>query len=171
MLSALAIERYPRGRAQRRGRARRIGRHHHDQRPWSRSSRSIPLRERLFGIREIDARGKDMAALLIPARLSRGVLPRSSALSCRTGDGLIGSRYRSTGRRPADNTEFPVEIATYSGAGRDENSLITGFVRDVTIEQQAEQALLASHDDLERKVEERTEENARVIRELEVARP
>jgi PAS domain S-box-containing protein len=123
-----------------------------------------PAAERMFGVRDSEAKGKDITMLIAPRH--RSLFEREFERYVRTGTGLVGSRYRATAWRPRGGLEFPVDIAIVRVPVEGE-LLVTGFVRDVSKEQQAARALRAAHDDLERKVEERTSELLAANRELE----
>jgi PAS domain S-box-containing protein len=114
-----------------------------------------PAAERMFAIREHEAIGKDLAALVIPPRLHDAY--RRSLRTYVRAEPPVGMRYRATARRTSDNTEFPVEIAI-TRVPVDGEFLITGFIRDVSAERRAETAWRDAQADLERKVEERTAE-------------
>jgi len=115
-----------------------------------------PAAERMFGIRETDALGADLADLIIPPRL-RDAYHRELAHYIQQGARTPGSRYRSSAWHAADDTEFPVEIAITRVPVEDQ-VLITGFIRDVSAEQQAETVMRNAQVELEHKVEERTAE-------------
>jgi len=124
-----------------------------------------PAAERLFGLRAEDAIGKDLADLVIPPHY-RDAFHRGLRAYVKTGAGNVGSRYRAVAWRASDNKEFPVEIAITRVPIEDE-FLVTGFIRDLTMEREAEIALERAHDELERKVEERTAALVAANRELE----
>ena len=74
--------------------------------------------------------------------------------------------------RRKDGTIFPVELRTYLVADDHGKPVaMWAIIRDITARKQAETALMQAHDDLERKVDERTatlqETNERLQREIE----
>jgi PAS domain S-box-containing protein len=124
-----------------------------------------PAAERLFGLRASEACGKDLGTLVVPPRFrdayQRGLRDYVSA------DGRTsGSRYRATAWREIDNREFPVEIAI-TRVPVEDDFLITGFIRDVSSEHEAEVARRAAQEELEHKVEERTSALVAANHELE----
>lgn len=88
------------------------------------------------------------------------------------------ANYRSTGRRRIigigrevsgrryDDSVFPIELAI-GEANLGDRRIFTGIIRDVTKRKSDEEALRTAHDELERRVEERTEELERSNRDLE----
>lgn len=124
-----------------------------------------PAAERMFAIRAADAIGRDLATLVIPPRF-RDAFHRGIRNYLRNTSAPLASRYRVVGWRADDNSEFPVEVAITSVPVEDE-IVITGFIRDLSAEQAAENALRNAHDLLERKVEERTRELVAANLELE----
>ncbi len=110
--------------------------------------------ERLFRYRRTDVEGCEMASRIIPERL-RESHRRGFARFLETGDGpVLGTRVHFPAAR-SDGTEFPAEIAI-TRVGGTVPPLFTGFVRDLTAQQEAERELRQSREELERKVEERT---------------
>lgn len=125
-----------------------------------------PAAERLFALPRSVALGKDIAELVIPPRL-RAAYRRELHRYARGGSNVPGTRYRMTAWRASDNVEFPVEVAVTRVPVEDHDLLVTGFVRDLTLEQQAQAAVRDAQEQLERKVEERTAELVCVNSELE----
>ncbi len=123
-----------------------------------------PAAERMFGLRESDILGKDLAPFVIPpAEHDRQQSLREYLHE--TPGTIIGKRLRTTAMR-ADGTKFSAEIAITRLVDQGE-VLITGFVRDRTGEVLAERALLRAQDDLEQKVSDRTAQLVASNRELE----
>jgi PAS domain S-box-containing protein len=123
-----------------------------------------PAAERLFCRRSSQVVGDDIAILIPPGRRE---LIRFALEAYRRGatNILSGRRYRMAGLR-SDGTEVPVEVAIADGTF-DGESVITGFVRDVTAEVREEHIREQVHEHLEEKVKERTAELMRTNRELE----
>ena len=123
-----------------------------------------PAAERLFGLREADVLGKDLAPFVIPP----GEDERRRSLRAYlhvTEDSIVGKRLRATAMR-SDGTEFPAEIAV-TRIVEHGKVLVTGFIRDRTAEVLAERTLLRAQDELEQKVAERTAQLVATNRELE----
>ena len=94
-----------------------------------------PAAERTFGYRRAEVIGKEMAALMIPSALREGYR-RSLA----TGEGpLLDGRMEIRVLR-ADGAEIPAEIAV-TRIGVEGPSLFTAYLRDVTDQKAARQAL------------------------------
>jgi PAS domain S-box-containing protein len=96
-----------------------------------------PAAERTFGYSSVEAIGKEMAELIIPARL-RGMHRQGLARAVSSGQDLItGKRIEITACRK-NGEEFPVELAiTRIAAGA--SPLFTGHIRDISARKQAEQ--------------------------------
>lgn len=95
-----------------------------------------PAAERIFGFRQAEVIGKEMAALIVPPSL-REAHRRGLRRYLATGRSrLLGRRLELTGYR-ADGTEFPVELAItrVEIAGP---PLFTGYIRDITERKRAE---------------------------------
>jgi PAS domain S-box-containing protein len=110
--------------------------------------------EALFGRRRDDAIGKELASLLIPARLRDG---HGRGLA----EYLDGGWQQVVGRRVsfpalgADGKEFSAELTIARVAGKGP-PMFTAVVRDVTLQKETERALRRSHEELEEKVRART---------------
>ena len=96
--------------------------------------------ERTFGRSRSAVLGQEMAELLMPSRF-RDAHRRGLARAVGTGEGaLLGRRLEMIGLR-ADGTEFPIELTlTKTGAG--DAPYFTGYLRDISQQKLAEQALL-----------------------------
>ncbi|CAN5274059.1 hypothetical protein BH20ACT24_BH20ACT24_16680 [soil metagenome] len=95
-----------------------------------------PAAERIFGFRQGDVIGKEMASVIVPPSL-RESHRRGLHRYLATGQSrLLGRRLELTGYR-ADGTEFPVELAItrVDVAGP---PLFTGYIRDITERRRAE---------------------------------
>ncbi|MEW5959169.1 MAG: PAS domain S-box protein [Chloroflexota bacterium] len=112
--------------------------------------------ERIFGYEADEVLGQ-MVDILIPARFVEeyrqlfGEFLASSELSQQM------HRQREVFARRKNRTEFPAEVSV-SKFTQDGHITLTMIVRDITIRQQALEALRWAHDDLEKKIQERTVE-------------
>jgi PAS domain S-box-containing protein len=110
-----------------------------------------PAAEKTFGYLRDDALGREMAELIIPPYL-RDRHRAGLAHYLATGVGpLLGKRVELTAVR-ADGTEFPAEV-TISRVDLPGPPVFTGYVRDITHRQQAEQRLRESRERLRLAVE------------------
>lgn len=99
-----------------------------------------PAAERTFGYSRADCVGREMAALIMPARF-RDAHRRGVARVSQTGHPtLLGRRLEMVGAR-ADGTEFPVELTITRTTG-DGPTLFIGYLRDTSLQKDAERALL-----------------------------
>jgi PAS domain S-box-containing protein len=98
-----------------------------------------PAAERTFGYARDDAVGMQMAELIIPPSLRKAHY-RGLAHYLATGEApIFGKRLELTALR-ADGSEFPVELAV-ARVDLPGQPVFTGFLRDITEREQAEQAL------------------------------
>ena len=123
--------------------------------------------ERVFGYSRAGALGREMAELIIPARL-RDAHRRGVARYLETGEGpMLDRRLELTAVR-ASGEEFPISLAIVRLPGV-EPPLFTGFIRDASREQSANDALraLAEESAAARAEADRAREEAvRLAREL-----
>jgi PAS domain S-box-containing protein len=98
--------------------------------------------ERTFGYRAAEVIGRDLAETIVPPSL-REAHRRGLARHLETGQVSILNRRIEMPAMRADGTEFPAEVAvTYTGEPG--QPAFTGYVRDITDRQRAEQELIAS---------------------------
>ena len=98
-----------------------------------------PAAQKIFGHHRADVLGRDMSELIIPFSY-RERHRRGLAKYLATGEGpVLGKRIELTGMR-ADGSEFPLELAITPIEGS-EQTIFTGFVRDITERKQAEEEL------------------------------
>jgi PAS domain S-box-containing protein len=98
--------------------------------------------ERAFGYRAAEVTGRDLAETIVPPSL-REAHRRGLARYLETGQASILNRRIEMPAMRADGTEFPAEVAvTYTG--QPGQPAFTGYVRDITDRQRAEQELIAS---------------------------
>ncbi len=101
-----------------------------------------PAAEQMFGSRQADVLGRELAEVLVPPPL-REAHRRGLERCVATGEGpIIGKRIEMSALR-ADGTEFPVEIVVVRGASESPPPFI-GFVRDITERKGAEARLRES---------------------------
>src|SRR3989454_62660 len=101
-----------------------------------------PAAERTFGYRRAEVLGREMAALLIPPAL-RDKHREGLARYLATGHGpIIGQRLELTALH-ADGTAFPIELAI-TRLPSDGPPMFTGFIRDITHQKRAQEALRES---------------------------
>ena len=104
-----------------------------------------PAAERTFGYSRADVIGKELADLIIPAA-DRDYHRAGLARFLETGDGaLIDRRVEVTAVR-SDETEFPVELAIT--VVDSDPPVFTGYLRDISAERGAAQALRDSRERL-----------------------
>jgi diguanylate cyclase (GGDEF)-like protein/PAS domain S-box-containing protein len=115
-----------------------------------------PAAEKTFGIPRHLALGRAVDELLVPERL-RGDASAVFAAGLASGDAPPLRRRVERVARRADGSEFPVEVSITPVEG-DGGPLYTAFLRDITERHEAEAALRATRDDLQRSVEARTAE-------------
>ena len=119
--------------------------------------------ENIFGYSAEEVTGKPLT-FLMPERF-REAHQKGMNLLISTGKSkMIGKTVEMFGLRK-DGHEFPVELslATWKTG---EETFFTGIIRDITERKQTEELLRRSHDELETRVQERTEELAKANKEL-----
>jgi PAS domain S-box-containing protein len=98
--------------------------------------------EQIFGYRADDVIGRELAEVIMPPSL-REAHRQGFARYLATGQARILDRRIEITAMRADGTEFPAEVAV-TRTGPTEEPTFTGYVRDITERQRAEQELLAS---------------------------
>src|SRR5207237_7326249 len=90
-----------------------------------------------------------------------------SALQEWSGDGAAAGPAERSGRRK-DGLTFPLEMSVSRWATQ-EGDFFSALMRDISERKQAETALVEAHQDLERRVEERTRELSHALEDLQKA--
>ncbi len=98
--------------------------------------------EQAFGYRAQDVIGRDLAETIVPPSL-REAHRRGLARYLETGQASILNRRIEMSAMRADGTEFPAEVSV-TRTGLPGQPAFTGYVRDITDRQRAEQELIAS---------------------------
>ncbi len=102
--------------------------------------------ERIFGYRADEMIGRELAEVIVPPSL-RQAHRDGFARYLATGEArILGRRIEITALR-ADGSEFPTEL-TVTRTGPPEAPAFTGYIRDITDRQRAEQELMASRERL-----------------------
>ncbi|HDQ72894.1 MAG TPA: PAS domain S-box protein, partial [Chloroflexi bacterium] len=110
--------------------------------------------KRLFGYSPSDTQGKLIGTILVE-RFSETLRAAVDQILADDDSDLLGKTLGGIGRRK-DGTEFPIELSlsTWKAQGI---VFFTIIVRDVTIRKETEQALRQAYEEIEKRVEERTE--------------
>jgi PAS domain S-box-containing protein len=98
--------------------------------------------EQIFGYRSEDVVGRDLAEVIVPPAL-RDAHRAGMARYLATGEPRILDRRIEVPAVRADGTEFPAEV-TVTRTGLPGEPSFTGYVRDITERQRAQQELMAS---------------------------
>ncbi|MBV9794462.1 MAG: PAS domain S-box protein [Actinobacteria bacterium] len=98
--------------------------------------------EQTFGYRAADVIGRDLAEVIVPPAL-RSVHRAGFAHHLATGEARILDRRIEVSAVRADGTEFPAEV-TVTRTGLPGEPSFTGYVRDITERQHAQQELMDS---------------------------
>lgn len=106
-----------------------------------------------FGYRSEEATGKPLT-LIMPERFHAAHRDGLERLVAGGKAKILGRTIEMVGLRK-DGSEFPVELSLSSWKTRD-GVFFTGIINDITEREQAKEALRKAHDELERRVEERT---------------
>jgi PAS domain S-box-containing protein len=100
--------------------------------------------ERTFGYKAEDAIGKEMAELIIPEELREAHRTGVARFATSTESRMLNHRVQTWGQR-ADGTRFPIELAI-TRIPIEGPPVFTGFIRDITARQKAEQAIRDSEE-------------------------
>ena len=122
--------------------------------------------EEIFGYSAHEALGKELHLFLAPRKYhdayARGILTFK-----RTGRGHAVGKTLELEAVRENGTKFPIELSV-SAVKIEGKWHATGIVRDISQRKQAEEALQKAHDELERRVEERTARLARTTEQLKL---
>jgi protein-histidine pros-kinase len=111
--------------------------------------------EQLFGYKREELLGK-LVEMLVPERFRERHVEHRVRYSQAPVTRPMGASYELRAQRN-DGSEFPVEISL-SPLQTEEGLLVTSVIRDITERHKAAEALRKAHDELELRVQERTEE-------------
>lgn len=112
--------------------------------------------ETMFGWSQAEALGRGVLDTIIPARLRAGHDRAFEELQS-AGEGPTPALCIEITALRRNGQEFPAELAV-SPLQLGDDWAFSAFIRDITDRKQAQQGLRLSHDQLERRVQERTEE-------------
>jgi PAS domain S-box-containing protein len=121
--------------------------------------------ERVFGYRREAVIGQRFVEIVFPPRLRQEYDRAMQRLLLNDSGGLLGHRMEVTATR-ADGQEFPAEIAInrIELQGR---HMFTAYLRDITERREADARIQELHENLERRVQQRTAELEDANRQLE----
>ncbi len=120
--------------------------------------------ENMFGYSVKEAIGKEMHVFLAPQKY-HDVYKKGIRKFKTTGQGIAVGKTLELEAKRKDGTIFPISLSV-SAVKIDNKWHATGIVRDITRRKEAEEALKKAHDELERRVKERTCELAARNRQL-----
>ncbi len=95
-----------------------------------------PAAERIFGYSKNEVMGKSLSEIIIPPSLRKAHETKHQEFVLTGKKNIFDRRIELTAMR-ADGTEFPVEL-TLTSVGGDGISLVTGFIRDISIQKKAQ---------------------------------
>jgi PAS domain S-box-containing protein len=121
--------------------------------------------EEIFGWMRSEAIGQELAALVIPSQY-KSKHRRGLQHFLTSGEGPVLNTMIEISALRRDGTEFPVEL-TVSPLKTENKIAFCGFITDITKRKQTEMEILSLNQQLEQKVEERTNELQLANRELE----
>lgn len=124
-----------------------------------------PAAEKMFGHKQEDVLGRNMGEVIVPPEL-RERHQQSLERCVQTGESNILGRLIEIKAMRADGSQFPVEL-TINRVEQGPRPLFTGFIRDITERQEAEQEIRQLNTSLEKRVNERTAELQATNKELE----
>lgn len=123
-----------------------------------------PAAEQMFGRRASDVIGKSAGGLIVPERFRPSFQTMVRDCFQPGGSALVGRRFRTCGVR-ADGAEFPAEVAL-ALIELGEEKMLTGFIRDRSVDDALDAARRDERQQLEEKVRDRTVELVRTADDL-----
>lgn len=98
-----------------------------------------PAAERIFGYKKEQVIGKSLSEVMIPPNLRNAHETKHREFVLTGKKHIFGRRLELTGMR-SDGSEFPVEL-TITSLKEDGIPLITGFIRDISVQKKAQQEI------------------------------
>lgn len=98
-----------------------------------------PAAERIFGYRKDEVMGKPLSEIIVPPALRNAHETKHREFVLTGKKNIFDRRVELTAMR-ADGTEFPVEL-TLTSLQSDDSTLVTGFIRDISIQKKAQQEI------------------------------
>lgn len=121
--------------------------------------------QKIFGYSDQEALGKELHMFLAPQKY-HDAYRRALRTFTQTGTGAAVDKMLELEAVRKDGSIFPIELSV-SAVRIGEKWHATGIVRDISERKQVEKALRTAHDEMARRVEERTAELAERNRQLE----
>lgn len=98
-----------------------------------------PAAERIFGYRKDEVMGKPLSEIIVPPAMREAHESKHREYVLTGKKNIFDRRLELTAMR-SDGSEFPVELTLTSLQG-DDSTLVTGFIRDISIQKKAQQEI------------------------------
>ena len=98
-----------------------------------------PAAERIFGYAKAEVMGKPLSEIIVPPSLRKAHETKHRQYVLTGKKNIFDRRVELTAMR-SDGSEFPVELTLTSLQG-DNSTLVTGFIRDISIQKKAQQEI------------------------------